>query len=741
MEGTQAGTLYKLSISPVPPTSESDSPPAPKLTSPSADQSSSTALTVTNSRDATLVLWHNRMGHVNVQTIKNMSTHNSVKDLPPLDHSKLLHVCSGCALGKQHKATYPSNVQKERSKVPGELLHADLCGKMSTPSLGGASYYILIKDDCTSFRFVAFLKAKSDAIRFFIKVIRSVERLTGNSVQILRTDRGKEFCNNAFNSLLENEGISRETSTAYTPQQNGYVERDNRTICEAARSMLHLHNLPLKLWAESIHTAVYLLNRTINTQVGLTTPYELWFKAKPSVSHYRTFGTLAYIFTDKTKRTKFQPKGSRVIFVGYSDTSKGWRFWDPLTDRITESSDVIFDETTAYSPSIFLPSPPSHDKGFSSSFTLAAPPLPVIPHPPPPPHQVNPLLNPVGVTSTSDSLPSNTVDSSSESPPPFPPSIPSTLPSSSNIPTEPIHRKYRSLTDIYMASSAPTLDHSAPVPTNSAPLPSPPASPPANPSSPVSSSHSSFANMLTSAETYREPATYTQATMSPQAQYWKTAMEREYDSLMDNHTWKLVPPPPGRTIVQCKWVYKIKYTSDGNIDKYKARLVAKGYSQIHGIDYTETFSPVIKHDSVRVLFAIAAVLRMHMRQFDIGTAYLNSDLTTRIYMRQPEGFVSTTHPSHVCLLLKSLYGLKQSGRLWNHTFDAFLKLYNLTTSDADSCVYYRLTPDNSVDLIVGIFFDDGIVCASTPADLDAVIDHLQSTFKVTHGPMDYYVGF
>jgi hypothetical protein len=110
-------------------------------------------------------------------------------------------------------------------------------------------------------------------------------------------------------------------------------------------------------------------------------------------------------------------------------------------------------------------------------------------------------------------------------------------------------------------------------------------------------------------------------------------------------------------------------------------------------------------------------------------------------MHQPEGFVNSLTPDYVCLLLKSFYGLKQSGRLWNHTFDAFLKLYNLLTSDADSCVYYRPTSNNSVDLIVGIFVDDGIVCATNAKDLDAVIQHLSSMFKVTHGPMDYYVGF
>lgn len=263
MEGVQIGTLYKLSIKPVIPI-KSDQP---------IQHVSSTALTTTTDAD-TLTLWHNRMAHINVHVMKSMSTHRSLQDFSISSSCGLPFVCRGCAFGKQHKANYPVNPQKERSKVPGELMHADLCGKMSQPSLVGSHYYILIKDDCTSYRFVAFLRAKSDAIRFFTKVIRSIANTMGNRVKTICTDRGKEFCNTAFDLFLEQEGITRETSTAYTPQQNEYVERDNRTICEAARSMLHLHDVPLKLWAEAVHTAVYILNRTINMQSGRTTPYE-----------------------------------------------------------------------------------------------------------------------------------------------------------------------------------------------------------------------------------------------------------------------------------------------------------------------------------------------------------------------------------------------------------------------------------------------------------------------------------
>ena len=273
---------------------------------------------------------------------------------------------------------------------------------------------------------------------FFIKVLRLIERTTGNTVKTLRTDRGKEFCNTEFDLLLEREGIMRETSTSYTHQQNGYVERDNRTICEAARSMLHLHDLPLTLWAEATNTAVYLLNRTINTQVGLVTPYELWFKKKPTVSHYRTFGTIAYTFIDKSQRTKFQPKGNMVVFVGYSATSKGWRFWNPTTKSILESSDAIFDESTGYAPSLFssMSQTPVDIPPSLSDLHVPAPPIPPLAPIPP---QLVPILPPVGVSSTTDSispLHDNSSDNSSHSSdtsschPPIPPVSSPSSPSS-----------------------------------------------------------------------------------------------------------------------------------------------------------------------------------------------------------------------------------------------------------------------------------------------------------------------
>lgn len=143
--------------------------------------------------------------------------------------------------------------------------------------------------------------------------------------------------------------------------------------------------------------------------------------------------------------------------------------------------------------------------------------------------------------------------------------------------------------------------------------------------------------------------------MSPHATYWKVAMERDYNPLKENHTQVLAPPPLDCKIILCKWVYLVKYTSTWDIDKYKARLVAKGFSQVTSFDYTKSISLVIKHDSIRVVFAIVAVICMHMKQSYIGTTYLNNDHTTVIFMHQPEG---PKYPHYVCQFLKKLYGLK-----------------------------------------------------------------------------------
>jgi hypothetical protein len=185
-----------------------------------------------------------------------------------------------------------------------------------------------------------------------------------------------------------------------------------------------------------------------------------------------------------------------------------------------------------------------------------------------------------------------------------------------------------------------------------------------------------------------EPRTYQEAMKSSHAQQWKEAMAKEFASLIANKTWVLKPLLEGRKAVKCKWIYKVKYKLSGEVERFKARLVAKGYSQVAGVDFNETYAPVIKYDAVRAVFVISNAHGMFKAQFDVCTAYLNADLIDIIFMEQPEGFEDLDWLFYVCLLLKSLYGLKQSARRWNKTFDKFAQQFDLLPSIADPCVYY-----------------------------------------------------
>lgn len=163
-----------------------------------------------------------------------------------------------------------------------------------------------------------------------------------------------------------------------------------------------------------------------------------------------------------------------------------------------------------------------------------------------------------------------------------------------------------------------------------------------------------------------EPKTFTQANTSPE---WRSAMAVEIDALAWNQTWTLVAPPPNQHVRGYKWVFKVKQNSDGTIERYKARLVAKGYNQEEGVDYNETFSPVVRPATIRIVLSVAVSLGWPIRQLDVQNAFLRGNLVEQVYMAQPPGFIDSSRPNHVCLLSKALYalyGLKQSPRAWFH---------------------------------------------------------------------------
>eukprot|EP00253_Pinus_taeda_P025760 PITA_25760 len=215
-------------------------------------------------------------------------------------------------------------------------------------------------------------------------------------------------------------------------------------------------------------------------------------------------------------------------------------------------------------------------------------------------------------------------------------------------------------------------------------------------------------------------------------------MNEEYHSLLANDTWDLVPLPKGRKLVRCKWVYRTKYGPDGKVDKHKARLVAKGFSQVEGIDYTETFSPVAKMNSIRLVLSLAASLKWEVHQMDVKSAFLHGDLHEEIYMEQPNGFIQTDS-SLVCRLKKSLYGLKQAPRAWYAKMNSFLLESGFSRCYSDNTVYTKKVGNSLIILV--LYVDDLILTGSDPNLVNHVKSSLKKKFEMTDlGNLHYFLG-
>ena len=225
-----------------------------------------------------------------------------------------------------------------------------------------------------------------------------------------------------------------------------------------------------------------------------------------------------------------------------------------------------------------------------------------------------------------------------------------------------------------------------------------------------------------------EPRTFKEAVTSPEAPFWKEAINSEVESILSNHTWKLVDLPPGNKPLQCKWIFKRKMKADGDIDKYKARLVVKGYKQREGLDYFDTYSPVTRITSIRMLIAIVAGYKLEIHQMDVKTAFLNGDLEEEIYLEQPEGFIVPGQEQKVCRLIKSLYGLKQAPKQWHSKFDEVMLSNGFKINECDKCVYVKQT--QNCFAILCLYVDDMLITGSDGETIKKIKCLLASKFEM-----------
>jgi hypothetical protein len=269
-------------------------------------------------------LWHLRLGHISGSKIQMTKRNNIVDGLT--GNLSNDYFCPGCCFGRMTRS--PVGTLSSRETRVGNSIHSDIQGPLPVKSIGGNRWFVVFKDEASCYRQVFFMKEKNQVLKCFKLFINEVEATTRWKVRKLRSDNAKEYLMKDFQDYLLEKGILFETSPAYKPQMNGMAEREMRTLKELAKSMLHSDSLPKYLWAEAVNTACYVINRVPN-RTSTTTPFESWFGKKPSVSHMRIFGSMAYVLIPEVKRRKFDKNAEQVIFVGYGKSDKLFRICSP----------------------------------------------------------------------------------------------------------------------------------------------------------------------------------------------------------------------------------------------------------------------------------------------------------------------------------------------------------------------------------------------------------------------------
>ena len=618
---------------------------------------------------ASLEQWHQRLAHSPLTAVKEIVSKQTATGIEITDKTATNQdKCEACEIGKSTRLPFPARDPDHRAREPGRVLHVDLCGPMQTESLQGSRYAMPVIDDYSRFVTTYFMARKSDAAELLLNCIKQNEIHTGNQVKTIQTDNGGEFTSNYLRKSFEEKGIRLQTTIPYTPQQNGTAERMNRTLVDRARTMMASAGLPTRYWQCAMATATHITNRIPSSATNRKSPFELWTRTKPDLQHLRTFGCRAYAHIPDQKRSKFDPKADICTFIGYAMNQKGYLLQRDDDGTIFSSRDVKFNEAC------FPQRHPSgscdahQGKGETQATKSSDEDMPPFTSQPPKIETQNPeeaIMDQQQDDSntthkTEDTLP-NTQDNECKlehSQQDEPQSDPESrdqqqLPRPTSKQGQ--HQRRRSFSDL---TKSARLKLRTTTRTR------------AKPHRLEHEQEDEYGRRLSKSSTKSsiniafittEPQTYEQAIQSKQKDQWKEAMNEEYKSLTSKRTWTLSKLPPKRKAIKSKWVYKVKTNSDGTIERYKARLVAQGFSQRHGIDYDDTFSPVATMATIRILISLKAN-HWHVRQLDVDTAYLNANLDAEIFITQPKGYEipSSKGEPLVCKLNKAIYATQAS---------------------------------------------------------------------------------
>ena len=541
-----------------------------------------------------------------------------------------------------------------------ERVYSDVFGPVSPSSIGGNRYAISFIDEFSGYAVVKFMKYKTQALQTFKEYVAQYGR-----PKILRTDNGTEYKNKAFKKFCISKEIAREFTVPETPEQNGVAERFNRTVVEAARCLLIDSKLPKSYWVRAVDTACYARNLVVKDK-NAKSAFEKFFGRKPRSDHLKVFGCVAYSKNrDASKKSKFDPKATKCLFIGYSDNTTAYLLQNIKTRQIFTSRNVRFNENN-------IPGFHNETEDIEDSFLYL---------------DLDEVREELQDTSNSSELSSevelteteSVQESENNTETEVDQEIKEEKPRPSVKPKSKINVQFNPNVAVKNIERKPSK---IPVPVKNSQQKK--VKPPSRlqmigklgqiaiPSgdqktfqlwseydemkrlrkeaaqdrelkrsdrsrAPPERFGKSYSHAVQSTLTknFIEPENSENAVNSEQKDKWLEAMKTEIESLNETQTWDLVPKEKGQKIIPGRWVYKIKHDSNGNIDKFKARYVAKGFKQIEGIEYSDTFAPTSKPETFKILLALSAIENFFLKQMDVKAAYLHPKIDKEVYLEQP----------------------------------------------------------------------------------------------------------
>ena len=687
------------------------------------------------------VLWHARLGHPHSRALNIM--------LPSILFKS---DCEACILGKHCKSVFTRSSTIYENCF--DLIHSDVW-TAPCASREQHKYFVTFIDEKSKYTWITLLQSKDRVLEAFINFQNHVTNHYNAKIKIFRSDNGGEYTSHSFKQHLAKHGVIHQTSCPYTPQQNGVAERKNRHLMEVARSMMFHTNVPKRFWGDAVMTACYLINKIPTKILQDQSPHEVLNKQKPSIDHLRVFGCLCFVLIPGQQRNKLEPRSTRAMFIGYSPNQKGYKCYSPETRRVLISRDVKFAEYKGYhdeksweevknlsqsasdraanlrrimeSIGISIPversapTPPTgQDHHSPDGDDEAAPASPLVPEGE---NQTEQQQHQEGPSSVSHDQEEQQEGSAVEQDDDEQ-SINDEEPTESESTQVQLRRSTRIRyppsnwmnTRVYYNAEA--VAHPIQAVCSLAQYPQ---------------EHQAFIGEL---DQEYIPKSYDEAMAIKE---WRESVGEEMGAMEKNGTWFEAELPKGKKAVTSMLIFTIKYLANGKPERKKTRLVARGYTQVYGEDYLETFAPVAKLHTIRILLSLAVNLEWDLWQMDVKNAFLQGELEDEVYMRPPPGMESMVKPGNVLRLRKAIYGLKQSPRAWYHKLSSTLNGRGFVKSEADHTLF-TLTSQQGI-IVILIYVDDIIITGSDKEGINSTKAFLKATFDIKDlGELKYFLG-